>query len=94
MISITNGKVGSMFFAFFIFSVLSCVFSRVDPVIGAYFGDLHLVIGCLHNLNQRTFFLLGLEKAWVFNHEIPSMGCDLFMYPLLNYTLILRAQAA
>ena len=88
------GRSVACFLQFLFFQCLVVFFSRVDPVIGAYFGDLHLVIGCLHNLNQRTFFLLGLGKAWVFNHEIPSMGCDLFMYPLLNYTLILRAQAA
>lgn len=69
MISITNGKVGSMFYVCSFFLCL-VVFSRVVPVIGAYFGGLHLAIGCLHTLNRRTFCLLGHGKAWVFNHEV------------------------
>ena len=82
MISITNGKVGSMFLCLQFFWCL-VVFSRVDPVIGAYFGGLRLVIGCLHSLNQRTFFLLGLGKAWVFNHEGFFPFTYLFMYPFI-----------
>jgi len=45
-ISITNGKVGSnMFYVHNRFNFF--LSSRVDPVIGAYFGVLNLAIGCL-----------------------------------------------
>ena len=64
------------------------VLSRVDPVIGAYFGGLGLVIGCLHTWNRRTFFLLGRGKAWVFNHELLFFFLFLLIYLFIVLVLL------